>query len=113
VAKNPSSSEPTSTFDRDFGYLLPFMDKVAAAAAELQDTAAREELTRLMAEEKVRWQRIKELLGGASGKGAAPTSTTASGRTGAPPLARASADSVHRVAPTSAGLTVGSLKGTR
>lgn len=114
MAKNPpSSSSPSSAFDRDFGYLLPFMDKVAAAAAELQDASAREELTRLMAEEKVRWQRIKDLLGGASGRGAAPTSTLESGRSGAPTLARSSADSIHRVAPTAAGLTVGSLKVNR
>jgi hypothetical protein len=113
VAKNPSSNAPGGAFDRDFGYLLPFMDKVAAAAADLQDASAREELTRLMAEEKVRWQRIKELLGGAGGRGAAPASTQASGRQGAPTLARASADGVHRVAPTAAGLTVGSLKTNR
>ncbi|MCP3144712.1 hypothetical protein [Pyxidicoccus xibeiensis] len=111
MAKNPSG-EP-GAFDRDFGYLLPFLDKVAAAASELPDAASREELTRLMAEEKVRWRRIQDLLGGASGRGAAPTATTDSGRTGAPALARASADSIHRVAPTSAGLTVGSLKSTR
>ncbi|MFP2910613.1 hypothetical protein ACLESD_37350, partial [Pyxidicoccus sp. 3LFB2] len=67
MAKNPSSSSPTNAFERDFGYLLPFLDKVAAAASELPDAAAREELTRLMAEEKVRWQRIQALLGGASG----------------------------------------------
>ncbi|WP_164014878.1 hypothetical protein [Pyxidicoccus trucidator] len=113
MAKNPSPSSPTAAFDRDFGYLLPFLDKVAAAASELQDAAAREELTRLMAEEKVRWQRIQALLGGAGGQGAAPTSTQASGRSGAPSLARASADGVHRVAPTAAGLTVGSLKTNR
>lgn len=113
MAKNPSSSSPTSAFDRDFGYLLPFMDKVAAAAEGLQDASAREELARLMAEEKVRWQRIKELLGGATGKAAAPAPAKEPARPGAPSLARASADGVHRVAPASAGLTVGSLKGTR
>ena len=112
MAKN-SGTPTTSAFERDFGYLLPFMDKVAAAAANLQDAAAREELTRLMAEEKVRWARIQQLLTGASGRGATPTSTTASGREGAPQLARASADNIHRVAPTAAGLTVGSLKSSR
>jgi hypothetical protein len=61
-------------YDKDFGYLMPFLDKVAAAAASLQDPAARAELTRLMADEKARWARIRELLGGASGRAtAAPT----------------------------------------
>ncbi|MFY2557548.1 hypothetical protein ACN469_07975 [Corallococcus terminator] len=92
-----------NAFDRDFGYLLPFLDKVAAAAAGLPDGSAREELTRLMAEEKVRWQRVQELLRGASGAvvdaGAAPRA-----------LARSSADEVHETAPSPSGLTVGSLK---
>ena len=54
-----------SQFDKDFGYLMPFLDKVAAAASELQDTAAREELIRLVAEEKQQWARIRQLLSGA------------------------------------------------
>lgn len=65
-------------FDKDFGYLMPFLDKVAAAAASLQDPAARAELTKLMAEEKARWARIRQLLGGASGSGAAAPSAPAS-----------------------------------
>jgi hypothetical protein len=52
-------------FERDFGYLMPFLDKVEQAAADLADTRAREELVRLMREERVRWTRIRELLGGA------------------------------------------------
>jgi hypothetical protein len=99
-------------FDRDFGYLMPFLDKVAAAASELQDPAAREELARLMAEEKARWNRIRELLRGAGGsKGA----LQASPRAGAPAqtLARSSADGINRVAPQMTGLTVGSLKQSR
>jgi len=58
-------------FDKDFGYLLPFLDKVAAAAANLTDSAARAELTKLMAEEKARWARIRQLLAGASGQASA------------------------------------------
>lgn len=97
MATNPSA------FDKDFGYLLPFLDKVAAAAAGLPDGSAREELTRLMAEEKVRWQRVQELLRGASG-----TAAESGGASRA--LARASADEVHETAPSPSGLTVGSLK---
>ena len=55
-------------FDKDFGYLMPFLDKVAAAANNLSDTAAREELKRLIADEKPRWARIRQLLSGASGQ---------------------------------------------
>lgn len=101
----------TDAFDRDFGYLMPFLDKVAAAASELQDPAAREELARLMADEKARWTRIRELLRGTAGKGTLP----ASSRAGAPAqtLARSSADGINRVAPQMTGLTVGSLKQSR
>ncbi|QAT86927.1 hypothetical protein EJ065_5393 [Corallococcus coralloides] len=107
----------TPNFDRDFGYLLPFMDKVAAAAADLQDASAREELVRLVAEEKVRWERIRSLLQGAPGQsgGAAPraSASKAPPPAAAPPLARVSSDGVNRVAPRESGLTVGSLKDSR
>lgn len=107
MATNPNA------FDRDFGYLLPFLDKVAAAASELEDAGARAELTRLMADEKVRWQRIRELLAGASGRAGAPApAVRGEPSEGAPPLARASADGINRVAPGATGLTVGSLKRT-
>lgn len=51
-------------FDKDFGYLMPFLDKVAAAANNLQETAAREELARLMSDEKTKWARVRQLLSG-------------------------------------------------
>lgn len=64
-------------FDKDFGYLMPFLDKVAGAAASLADPTARAELTRLVADEKTKWARIRQLLGGASGQAqAAPTAAT-------------------------------------
>jgi hypothetical protein len=99
-------------FDRDFGYLMPFLDKVAAAASELQDAAAREELARLMADEKARWNRIRELLRGAASSTAAQPMPS---RPGAPAqtLARSSGDGINRVAPLMTGLTVGSLKQSR
>ncbi|WP_224369867.1 hypothetical protein [Hyalangium versicolor] len=99
-------------FDRDFGYLMPFLDKVAAAASELEDPAARDELSRLVSDEKVRWNRVRELLRGASGSKGAPPAKAA---TAAPAttLARSSGDGINRVAPLMTGLTVGSLKGTR
>ncbi len=97
-------------FDKDFGYLMPFLDKVAAAAGDLSDPAAREELNRLLAEEKVRWQRIRELLKGASGGVSVPRAPSPSV---APALARSSGDGINRVSPVMAGLTVGSLKQSR
>ncbi len=97
-------------FDRDFGYLMPFLDKVAAAAGELEDPAARAELTRLISEEKIRWQRVRELLRGAPAGQRAPA---VSGAAPAKTLARTSADGINRVAPQMTGLTVGSLKQSR
>lgn len=107
-------------FERDFGYLMPFLDRVAAAASELPDAQAREELTRLMAEEKVRWARIQALLGGSSGRSPAPAPAAAPraqapatgprSMSSVPELARARADEINRVQPRQAGLTVGSLK---
>jgi len=54
----------STEFDKDFGYLMPFLDKVAAAASNLSNPAARSELTQLIAEEKRRWVRVRELLSG-------------------------------------------------
>jgi hypothetical protein len=106
-------------FDRDIGYLMPFLERVSVAASQLPDASAREELTRLMAEEKARWARIQELLGGAPGRGGAAGSAPAPRAAPAaspgsfssvPPLARARADEINRAQPRQAGLTVGSLK---
>ncbi|MFY0569582.1 hypothetical protein ACN28E_37945 [Archangium lansingense] len=99
-------------FDRDIGYLMPFLDRVAATADTLPDAAAREELKRLMAEEKERWARIQQLLGGAAGQSASEAAPTVGARapSSAPGLARAHADEINRVQPRQAGLTVGSLK---
>ncbi|MBN1206290.1 MAG: hypothetical protein JXB05_15340 [Myxococcaceae bacterium] len=90
---------------------MPFLDKVAAAAGELENPAAREELSRLISEEKARWQRVRELLRGAAGEEkAAPAGPLAAP---AKTLARSSADGINRVAPQMTGLTVGSLKQSR
>jgi len=53
-------------FEKDFGYLMPFLDKIAAAASTLSDQAARAELAQLIADEKRRWARIRQLLSGTS-----------------------------------------------
>ena len=49
-------------FDKDFGYLLPFLDKIAQAADSMSNPAASKELKELVSGEKVRWLRIRELL---------------------------------------------------
>jgi hypothetical protein len=65
-------------FDKDFGYLMPFLDKVAAAANNLSETAARDELARLMSDEKTRWARIRQLLSGSQGQAVAPSAQSQS-----------------------------------
>ena len=62
---------PEGPFDKDFGYLMPFLDKIAGAASGLADQAARAELSSLIAGEKQRWERIRQLLGGAGGRASA------------------------------------------
>ncbi|MEW6208311.1 MAG: hypothetical protein AB1631_08080 [Acidobacteriota bacterium] len=52
-------------FEKDFGYLMPFIDRIAAAANSIADDAAREEFTRLVSDERARWMRIRQLLSGA------------------------------------------------
>ena len=66
-----------SEFDKDFGYLMPFLGKVAEAANTITDPAAREELKRLVAGEKSKWLRIQQLLSGATAQDAAPANPTA------------------------------------
>ena len=96
----------SGAFDKDFGYLMPFMDRVAAAAGELKDPAAREELAWLMGEEKARWARIQELLGGAPGRAASSPAE-------ALPMAaaaQASSEEAPGAVALRLGLTVGSLR---
>ncbi|MGA9520658.1 MAG: hypothetical protein WBV82_04290 [Myxococcaceae bacterium] len=85
-----------SSFDRDFGYLLPFMDRVEAAAADLTAPGAADELRRLMSGEKAKWARIRELLVGSVGGQA---SQQAVSPTPAP-----------APTPTPTGFTIGSLR---
>lgn len=67
-----ANAKPTG-LERDFGYLMPFFDKVAEAAGALPDPAARQELERLLAGQKERWERIRALLGGAQASAAGQT----------------------------------------
>ncbi len=66
-----------SAFDKDFGYLIPFLGKVAEAANTIADPAAREELKRLVAGEQSKWLRIQQLLSGAAAKAAQPANSPA------------------------------------
>jgi len=71
MARTPSKKSgalDAGAFDRDFGYLAPFLDRVVQAAPALADPTAREELQRMMVDEKARWARIRALLSGAPGQ---------------------------------------------
>ncbi len=59
-------------FDKDFGYLIPFIDKITEAAKNVAETAAREELLELVGGQQQRWARIRELLSGAAAGPAPP-----------------------------------------
>src|SRR5689334_1707204 len=97
-------------FDKDFGYLMPFLDRVAGAAASLADPAARAELTRLVADEKAKWARIRQLLGGASGQ--AVTQAAVSSNSAAPQAAPSQAAASPEVREPFS-FTVGSLRPKR
>ncbi len=94
-------------FDKDFGYLMPFLDKVAASANNLSDPAAREELKRLIADEKPRWSRIRQLLSGASGQSPSASKTVEANSARTDPAAQPES-SVTAKEPLS--FTVGSLR---
>jgi hypothetical protein len=69
-------------FDKDFGYLMPFLDKVAAAANNIQEPAAREELRRLMSDEKTKWSRVRQLLSNLQGQADNPSAQSTSTTSG-------------------------------
>jgi hypothetical protein len=66
-----AENDAGSAFDRDFGYLMPFLDKVRAAGEALP-SGPREEIATLLAGERERWTRIRELLAGGSSSQATP-----------------------------------------
>ncbi|HVF92489.1 MAG TPA: hypothetical protein VNH22_20650 [Blastocatellia bacterium] len=112
-------------FDKDFGYLMPFLDKVTEAANRATDAATRAELLELVGGQKQRWARIRELLSGQ----AAASAPSAPARRAEPPArsqaASPAGDAVYRrMAETEAAkraftatdarsLTVGSLRPRR
>ena len=68
----------SSEFDKDFGYLMPFLDRLSEAARNLAGKESNNELTLLIAEEKRRWARIRELLSAdASSDATTPDNTKA------------------------------------
>src|SRR5690349_14382526 len=98
-------------FDKDFGYLMPFLDKIAAAAPSLADPAARSELTKLMADEKAKWARIRELLSGAAGRATgAPAVTGPAAAGGGQNDSQTATPTALRESPS---FTVGSLRPKR
>jgi hypothetical protein len=89
-------------FDKDFGYLMPFLDKIGEAARSLSNPTARQELGELVAGEKVRWARIRQLL--ANPEAAAKPSAI-------PSTAKAESEAPLAEKPALPQFTVGSLKG--
>jgi hypothetical protein len=85
-------------FEKDFGYLMPFLEKVAEAASTLPDLAARAELAQLITDEKRRWARIRQLLSGSPADGASK------------PVAVAADDAQGSPAKPKPSFTVGSLR---
>lgn len=49
-------------YEKDFGYLMPFIKRVSESARTASDPATREQLTQLVKDEEQRWTRIRELL---------------------------------------------------
>jgi hypothetical protein len=101
--KNDSAKETqmAGEFDKDFGYLMPFLDKIGEAAKSLSNPAAREELRELIAGEKGRWARIRDLLADRDAPAKAPSAAGSPAKSEAP-LAGP---------PALPQFTVGSLKG--
>src|SRR5215216_372177 len=95
-------------FDKDFGYLMPFLDKVASAASGLADAAAREELMRLVADEKPRWTRIRQLLSGSQGQSQTRSGSPANEHQSGKTISRGSSPAEAPGEPLS--FTVGSLR---
>ncbi len=89
-------------FERDFGYLMPFLDRMVDSARSA-DPKVRPELLSLVEGEKARWQRIQALLSGAAASDRpAPTQG---------PRHRAGSAPVEDVAQAPVrGFTVGSLR---
>ena len=93
-------------FDKDFGYLLPFLDRIAQAADSLSNPAAGRELKELVSAEKARWIRIRELLEDPS-KAAGNKAGASSIR----PATSAPAPDTSEGRPAPPQFTVGRLKG--
>ena len=90
-------------FDKDFGYLMPFLDKIGEAARSLSNPTARQELGELVAGEKVRWARIRQLLANPQAAAKPPSA--------APSTAKAESEAPLAEKPALPQFTVGSLKG--
>jgi hypothetical protein len=66
-----------ASFEKDFGYLFPFFDRLEQGARTLAPQS-RDELLALLAGERERWARVQALLAGEAGRGAQGTAGQAS-----------------------------------
>ena len=106
--------DASAAFDRDFGYLMPFLDKVRAAGEALP-LGAREEIASLLAGERERWTRVRELLtAGDSPAPSPPTTPRTTARSPspapAPPVSRSASPAPAGTAIGRLGFTVGTLR---
>lgn len=98
------SKDSSSSFDRDFGYLIPFLEKVTNAAESMSSPAGAE-LRDLLSGEVAKWNRIRALLSGAASQ-PAPTP-----RTRGPAPTPSPEQTMREVSPYASSMTVGSLRG--
>jgi hypothetical protein len=97
----------TAGFERDFGYLFPFLDKLVAAARAMPAGPGRTRLEQLLGEERGRWEEMRGLL---AGKAPARSAAAVKSAPRAPPLVTSANANAARTRPPASTLTVGSLR---
>jgi hypothetical protein len=103
---------PEGSFEKDFGYLMPFLDKIAAAGGSISDPALRQEFAGLVSGQKERWIRIRELLSGAATVSSEKNEKTVQANSSANQNASPTATASEQPARENFQFTVGSLRPT-
>lgn len=103
-------ADQDSQFEKDFGYLLPFLDKVAAAAGGMANPTTKQELTQLVEGEKERWIRIRQLLSGQISDRSAGSASATKSNAAAQVNSSASESQPERFPQFAFKYTVGSLR---
>jgi hypothetical protein len=105
-----AKQEKPGALERDFGYLFPFFEKIAAAALAMPAGPERARVEQLVGEERGRWEEIRALVGGKKTPAVRAESVrvTPEPRSAAGPVTAANVDGGGRR--PARGLTVGSLR---